>query len=230
MQSPMLQFSVSRRVGQKYDVFDCDGVLVDSNALKVEALRNTLLSLGSPNEFISWAAEEFRVNFGRTRTDHFDAFLQYETVGGYRMDSLCVDSAIEHYGKQVEVLYLSCPVIEETVAYLSLNVPCGNSFVVSASSQVELRAVLPVRVPVFSDERIFGGPVKKVKNLQEIAVEFGVGDMVFYGDAVQDAKAAMEVGVLFVGLAKFSADPQGLKRFCLDNGLVCFDSCSEITS
>lgn len=230
MQSLRFQFSVSRIVEKKYHVFDCDGVLFDSNALKVKALETTLLSLGSPEEFICWATEEFRVNFGRTRADHFDAFLQYEAVRGYRMDPFCVDSAIEHYGKQVEVLYLSCPVIEESISYLSLNVPCGNSFVVSASSQVELRAVLPARVPNFSEERIFGGPVKKVKNLQEIAVEFGVGDVVFYGDAVQDAKAAMEVGVLFVGLAKFSADPQRLKRFCFDNGLICFDSCLEIIS
>lgn len=230
MQSTRFQYSVSRIVEKKYHIFDCDGVLVDSNVLKVKALENTLLSLGSPDNFISWAVEEFRVNFGRTRADHFEAFLQYETVEGYRMDPLCVDLAIDHYGKQVELLYLSCPVIEESISYLSLNVPYGNGFVVSASSQVELRAVLPVRVPDFSEERIFGGPVKKVKNLQELAVEFGVGNMVFYGDAVQDAKSAMEVGILFVGLAKFSADPQGLKRFCLDNGLLCFDSCSEIIS
>lgn len=230
MQSPRFQFSVSRILEKKYHVFDCDGVLVDSNALKVDALENTLLSLGSPDEFICWAVEEFRVNFGRTRADHFEAFLQYETDRGYSMDPLCVDWAIEHYGKQVEVLYLSCPVIQESISYLSLNVPYRNSFVVSASSQIELRTVLPMRVPEFSEERIFGGPVKKVENLQEIAAEFGVGDMVFYGDAVQDAIAAMEVGVLFVGLAKFSADPERLKRFCFDNGLICFDSCSEIIS
>ena len=230
MQFLRFHFSVSRIVEKKYQVFDCDGVLVDSNALKVKALENTLLSLGSPDEFIRWAVEEFRINFGRTRADHFDAFLKHQTVGGYRMNPLCVDSATEHYGRQVEVLYLSCPVIEESISYLSLNVPYGNSFVVSASSQVELRAVLPARVPDFSEERIFGGPVTKVENLQEIASELGVGNMVFYGDAVQDAKAAIEVGVLFVGLAKFSADPQGLKRFCFDNGLICFDSCSEIIS
>lgn len=228
MQSMKSQFSVSRIVDRKYHAFDCDGVLFDSNALKVKALGNTLLSLGSPNEFVKWALEEFRINFGRTRADHFDAFLQHETVGGYSMDPLSVDLAIEHYSKQVEVLYLSCPLIEESIAYLSLNVPYGNSFVVSASSQVELRAVLPARVPEFSEERIFGGPVKKVKNLQEIALQVGVEDMVFYGDSVQDAKVAMEVGVLFIGLAKFSADPQGLKRFCSDNGLICFDTCSEI--
>ena len=230
MQFPSLHYSVSRIIEKKYHVFDCDGVLVDSNMLKVEALKSTLSSLGSPDAFIHWAAEEFRVNFGRTRSDHFDAFLQYEGVGDYRMDPLCVNWALEHYGKQVETLYLSCQLIEESISYISLNVSSENSFVVSASSQVELRAVLPVRVPSFSNERIFGGPVKKAENLKEIAVEFGVGDMVFYGDAVQDAKAAMEVGVLFVGLAKFSADPMGLKRFCFDNGLICFDSCSEIIS
>ena len=230
MQYPRFQFIVFRILEKKYHVFDCDGVLVDSNSLKVEALRNTLLYLGSTKEFINWATEEFRVNFGRTRADHFEAFLQYETFGGYKMDPLCVDLALEHYGKQVEALYLNCPVIEETVSYLLSIDSSENNFVVSASNQNELRNTLPLRIPRFSEEKIYGGPVKKVKNLKEIASEFGSDNIVFYGDAVQDAKAAMEVGVLFVGLTQFSADPCELKRFCVNNKLICLNNCLKISS
>jgi phosphoglycolate phosphatase-like HAD superfamily hydrolase len=221
---------VFRITEKKHHVFDCDGVLFDSNALKVEALKDTFQMIGSPVEFINLAAEEFRLNFGRTRRDHFDAFLGHETVDGYRMDPLCVDSALEYYGKQVQVLYSSCPIVKETLNYISLQVSSEYSFVVSASSQAELRNILPYRIPYFSEDRIFGGPIKKVENLQEIAAEVGAENMVFYGDSVQDAMAAIEVGVTFVGLAKYAVDPQTLKHFCINKGLKCFDSCLEIIS
>ena len=40
-------------------MFDCDGVILDSNDLKVIALKAALESVGSPIEFVIWAIEEF---------------------------------------------------------------------------------------------------------------------------------------------------------------------------
>lgn len=213
---------------RKYHVFDCDGVLVNSNALKLDALRNTLMFLGCPVGFIDWAVEEFRRNFGRTRSDHFNIFSQYEGIAEYKFDPTNVDLAVKHYGQQVELLYLTCPLIEETLSYISRHVSDNNMFVVSASNQNELRNILPMRVPQISSDHIFGGPIKKAENLKRLVQEKGVENIVFYGDAVQDAKAAIQVGVAFVGLEKYSADPGAFRNYCLENNLIYFNSCAEI--
>ncbi len=48
-------------------IFDCDGVILNSNSLKISALRSALEYIDSPDFFIDWAEEEFRLNFGRAR-------------------------------------------------------------------------------------------------------------------------------------------------------------------
>ena len=54
-------------------LFDCDGVLLDSNEIKIAALAESLAINGHEPSFIDWACREFRSNFGRTRPDHFRA-------------------------------------------------------------------------------------------------------------------------------------------------------------
>ena len=61
-------------------IFDCDGVILDSNRLKLEALRSALETVSCPPAFVDWAIKEFRVNFGRTRVEHFDVFTLYNEI------------------------------------------------------------------------------------------------------------------------------------------------------
>jgi len=50
----------------------------------------------------------------------------------------------------------------------------------------------------------------------------------FYGDSVQDAKAAMNSGIHFFGLTKYSADSEALKKFCKSNDLQCYIDCLQV--
>jgi hypothetical protein len=45
--------------------------------------------------------------------------------------------------------------------------------------------------------------------------------VIFYGDAVQDAQASIDCGVMFLGLTKYAADPLGLEKFCNEHKLRC---------
>lgn len=209
-------------------VFDCDGVLLDSNMLKLQALRETLAHVVSPIKFIDWAVEEFRQNFGRTRAGHFKVFSEYGGVHGYKLDPQLIDDAMTYYGRRVESLYMSCPVVRETESYISNKLGDKNLYVVSASNEDELRRTLPFRIPLFGVEAIFGGPAKKDENLKAISTSLGTDEIVFYGDSVQDAKAALQVGFLFVGLHGYSADPDALKDYCKEYHLLCFENCLEI--
>jgi len=213
----------------KIHVFDCDGVLLDSNSLKLMALRETLQDLGSPAEFIVWALEDFRSNFGRTRIEHFKNFSQYDGVMSYKLPIESASYAMKSYGKKVESLYKSCPVVAETQSYVNKITCTNNLYVVSASDEQELKRVLPSRIPQFTAARIFGGPVKKSENLQIVTDIHGSEKVIFYGDSIQDAKAAIQTGVFFIGLYGYSADPDSLKYFCKQNNLLFFKSCLDIS-
>ena len=63
---------------ERIHLFDCDGVLLDSNNLKVEALADALFTVGASKEFIDLAIKTFRQNFGKSRLKHFKAFESIE--------------------------------------------------------------------------------------------------------------------------------------------------------
>ena len=207
----------------KVHVFDCDGVILDSNESKLFALKATLTYLGCPDLFIIWAVEEFRCNFGRTRTAHFQVFTKHRCTSGFILDESLQSDFLDYYGRKVRELYVSCPIIDETYLFLTQR-PVSAIYVVSASDQGELRELLPLRIEGIDPEKIYGGPSEKFQNLLKVADIVELKNMNFYGDSMQDALAAKKTGVSFVGLTKYSADKKSLQRYCSENRLVCKDT------
>jgi phosphoglycolate phosphatase-like HAD superfamily hydrolase len=209
-------------------IFDCDGVILNSNSLKLSALRSCLESIDSPMSFIEWAIEEFRTNFGRTRISHFDIFLRNAETFDYSVTKKVMSEAMLHYSHNVVQLYKDCEVIEETKRYIQ-NLPSNCLiFVVSASDESELRSLLPNKCSKLYSKNIYGGPLSKVENIKTILNITKSNKVFFYGDAVQDAKAAMSTGIHFFGLKKYSADQKSLKDFCSLNDLDLYEDCSKV--
>lgn len=209
-------------------IFDCDGVILNSNRLKLSALRLCLESINSPLSFIEWALEEFRTNFGRTRINHFDIFLRHAETIGYSVTKKLMSEAMLHYSQNVVQLYKDCEVIEETKRHIQ-NLPSNCLiFVVSASDESELRALLPIKCSKLYCKNIYGGPLSKVENIKTVLNITKSKKAFFYGDAVQDARAAMSTGIHFFGLKKYSADQESLEDFCSLNDLDCYEDCSEV--
>jgi beta-phosphoglucomutase-like phosphatase (HAD superfamily) len=208
-------------------IFDCDGVLLDSNTAKMHALRNVFITIGAPISFVNWAVEEFRSNFGRTRSQHFDVFKLKSNEKGFQFSSEKLNQAIRLYGESVELLYQNCNIINETLTFILRLCSNEQIFVVSASDQAELREVLPSRIPIIKKEHVFGGPSSKLKNISHILKITGAKNAIFYGDAVQDARASVAAGVSFIGLTKYAADYKALKLFCANNNLKCMKSLPE---
>ena len=67
-------------------VFDLDGVVVDSNELKVECMREALAEFGT--ELVDPYIHEFRRTFGRTRREHFLSFHRYHLGGEEAMGEI----------------------------------------------------------------------------------------------------------------------------------------------
>lgn len=209
-------------------IFDCDGVLLDSNHAKVEILATAFKKIYSPSSFIKWAQEEFRANFGRTRSVHFDLFQEYIGTDGYRLNNVDRKKAYKVYEDGVKKLYDHCDLIKETKDYID-SLEDGNHYVVSASDQTELQKSLPKIYTSLSVNNIFGGPASKIENINKVISENPkASQFVLYGDSVADAKATIATKIDFIGLTRFSADPKGLSVFCMNNNLDLKETCSEL--
>ena len=200
-------------VNQKLYVFDCDGVLVDTNTSKLDFVKMVLSDLNMPGDFVLWAVENFRQNFGRTRLNHFQNFERYAAGCNIPLPQDFVQLAIANYSILAKELYSKCDIIKESQQFIK-NLITDNVFVVSASDQAELRDVLPARYVGIGKEHIFGGPASKVHNLQQLKSAHPERDIKFFGDSHLDALAAAEAGVEFTGVCKFSAAPDLLIAEC----------------
>mgnify|MGYP001365978369 CR=1 FL=1 len=178
-------------------LFDCDGVILNSNSLKIDALKLALMSVGSSDEFIDWAIEEFRLNFGRSRLEHFQTFENNNNSSKAFFTSEMSQRSLDLYAKKVQALYLECEIIKETYQYLR-NLPADHSvFVVSASDEAELKSILPARMSFIDPVNIYGGPTEKSTNIRKI-LEFNDSEKtVMYGDSVKDGEAAIANNINF---------------------------------
>lgn len=209
-------------------VFDCDGVMVDSNEGKVSAMSDTLRDEGLPSSFVSLAATEFRSNFGRSRVSHLQAFSALAKRLGLNFNDEMKQTIMRQYGRRVQHIYRFCSVIPETIEFIKVCVNARQRLIVSASDQDELRQSLPSRTGLFHPEEIFGGPTSKRDNLKNIRQSDGFTHFIYVGDSVSDAIAASEAGFVFFGVSKYSADSEALIAFCNANDLVCYDHCCQL--
>lgn len=204
--------------GQAY-IFDCDGVLLNTNNSKVEAVCEVLRDIGMPEHIIDICKTDFSQNFGRTRLEHFERFFAVASFEGwFPKSSESFACAIKAYGAKVELIYESTPLLPEAESFISRLSAAAGIYVVSASDELQLKRVLPKKSFVFKRESIFGGPKTKTENLSSL---IGENVRAFYGDSVKDLEAAMEVGMPFVGLTDYSLDANGLRSSCEQHGFVC---------
>lgn len=198
-------------------LFDCDGVILDSNNLKIKAVQETLNEISYPEALIDIAIENFRKNFGRTRLKHFQVFFEIFSNDKYFPESQTdLHEAIKIYGDKVKALYLYSDIIPETYNFIK-KIDKNNLFVVSASDQEELRQVFLKNLPYIPIKNIFGGPESKSNNIQFILSKKDTNNAILYGDSLHDLEAADKCNINFCGLLKFSADPETLKSACIKN-------------
>ena len=209
-------------------LFDCDGVLLDSNNLKISALKNALKEIGASKNFISIACENFRRNFGISRLDHFRRFELIET-DSYSLTKSLSAQAMSLYSDSVKSIYQNCPIVMDTKSYISQLPLTEKIFVVSASDQKELRSILPNHFPNILPSNIFGGPTSKEENIGNILDNISYKEAILYGDSIHDARAAKFHNIKFIGLYEHAADVESLSKFCRTNSMTIVKNCMQIS-
>ncbi len=200
-------------------IFDCDGVLLDSNKVKTQAFYQGALPYG---EAAAQDLLEYHVaNGGISRYKKFAYFLEHiaplHTPVGVEAD---LESLLSTYAQLVQKGLLSCK-IATGLKDLRYQTQQSRWLVVSGGDQKELHSIFAQRnLTSLFDGGIFGSPDTKDHIL---ARELDNGNIhlpaLFLGDSKYDYQAAHQAGIDFVFISGWS-EVEDYKEWCKQNNLL----------
>lgn len=198
-------------------VFDCDGVVLDSNRVKTDAFYQATLPYGKA---AARAMVDYHISLGGvSRYLKFQYFLEEIVPRGHSGPDL--DTLLKNYATAVRVGLMECDIApglhELRVAY-----PAQRWMIASGGDQNELRSIFTARdLDSLFDGGIFGSPDTKDTILaREIATGSIRRPALFLGDSRYDHEAASAAGLDFVfisGWSEFDGWPDYTHRHGLRN-------------
>ena len=200
-------------------VFDCDGVVLNSNRVKTDAFYQAALPYGQ-------AAAQAMVEYhtargGVSRYKKFAYFLeQIVPEKAPYTDGPALESLLQRYAEEVRQGLLTCEVAAG-LEQLRERTAVARWLIVSGGDQAELRDVFAQRgLARFFDGGIFGSPDTKDEILQrELASDNIQQPALFLGDSKYDFQAANAAGLEFVFLSGWS-EVKGWKGWITDHRLM----------
>ena len=197
-------------------VFDCDGVILDSNRIKTEAFRLAALPYGdaAADELVAYHV----ARGGISRYEKFRHFLEAIVPPGTNGPSL--EQLLDSYATHVREGLLTCAVTPE-LEELRQHTPDTRWLIVSGGAQDELRDVFAQReLAALFDGGIFGSPDSKDTILaRELASGRITGPALFLGDSRYDHVAASAAGLDFLFVSDWSEMP-GWSAYMAQHGLA----------
>jgi phosphoglycolate phosphatase-like HAD superfamily hydrolase len=200
--------------------FDCDGVLLDSNVLKVRLFRETVADAGFAEADIERFSAYQSANFGTSR------YRLFETLLGWDLSVRPPVSDADLVQRYAELLAREYPRVPATPAMREIVAALGTShrlFVVSGSDEGELRHVLATRGDASYFAEILGSPTTKAEHLARIRAAWPDAPLAFVGDAEADFRAARAVDVPFVYMDAFSTVAPRMRELAVEFGFPVID-------
>ncbi len=205
-------------------VFDCDGVLLNSNKVKTQAFYLAALPYG---DAAAQALVDYHVaNGGVSRYKKFDYFLK--SIVADQSDGPGVDVLLSRYAENVREGLLSCDVASGLME-LRTKTNVARWLIVSGGDQAELREIFQLRgLANLFDGGIFGSPDTKDEILEREKVSGNIKfPAMFLGDSKYDYQASHAAGLDFIFVADWSEvkDPG---QWCQENSLCEVRSISQL--
>lgn len=206
-------------------LFDCDGVVLNSNKVKTQAFYEAALPYG---EGLAQAMVDHHVaNGGISRYRKFSHFLSQLVPQG--ADGPGLNELLEAYAYKVREGLMACEV-DSALLTLRKQTPLMPWFIVSGGDQAELREVFAAReLARLFDGGIFGSPDSKDEILSR---ELQLGQIsepaLFIGDSRYDHEASVTAGLDFV-FVKHWTEFQDWKLYCENRKIDVVDSLRDLT-
>lgn len=209
-------------------IFDCDGVLLDSNSMKIDAMESALrLSNKFSTSQISTCVDYFKSNFGKSRyhhVAHFVSLLGLSDEATVQLEKAVIDS----FSEQVEELYLKAPLAVGILELLT-SLRGKKLFVASGSEQEQLKRVLEKRGISKYFKGILGSPTSKTKNIASILESNDYSQAVMVGDAMADYDSATINSIKFIFYSPLSNVKEEMLQESKKQGFHVINNYSEIS-
>ena len=207
-------------------IFDCDGVILNSNKIKTEAFYKVALPFG---ESIAEDLKEFhKKNGGISRFIKFEYFLK--ELLNIKYDKDMVNGLAKEYGDIVYQELLDCEV-SSNLKLLKNLYPKAGWMVASGSFQVELRTVLDKKLlSNFFNKGIFGSPDSKEEILErELSLNNVHLPALFIGDSEYDYISASKFGLDFIFMSKWT-EMEDWQEYFNSKNIHCVKNFKELSS
>jgi HAD superfamily hydrolase (TIGR01549 family) len=185
----------------KYDtiILDCDGVIFDSNYLKIDAFQDALKEYETDS--VKSFLEYFKNNFGTSRYSLAKVFI--ENFLNINFDENMYQEILSNYSKNCIILYQKAATTKSFFQFIE-KYQDKNLYIASGSDQEELKEVFEQRGMSQYFIEVFGSPKKKNDIVKNIV--FNHPNAVMIGDAISDMKAAKENNIDFIFMKEYSTN------------------------
>ena len=202
-------------------VFDCDGVVLNSNQLKIQAYFDVAIKFGA-NEVQAQALVDHHVRLGGiSRYPKFEYFLR--DIMQLEVTDQTMQTLLDTFTAEVKRLLTDCEIAPDLMGVRDAN-PNAKWMIISGGDQAELRDIFQQRgIDTLFDAGIYGSPDNKDAIL---AREVGLGHItqpaLFIGDSRYDHQASTNAGLDFVFLSAWT-DVEGWQDYCATHKIEVFN-------
>lgn len=212
-------------------VFDCDGVILDSNRVKTEAFRSAGMRYG---ESAAAALVDHHVgNGGVSRYLKFSYFLE-SIIPEHALELIpespkeAMQKLLSDYAQSVRAGLMGCAVAEG-LAELRAATHGARWLIVSGGDQQELRDIFAERqLCRYFDGGIMGSPDTKDSILDR---EMNQGNIcspaIFLGDSRYDHQAATRAGLDFIFVSGWT-EMSGWREYTTNNSIRCVERLADL--
>ena len=208
-------------------VFDCDGVVLNSNQLKIQAYYDVAIKFGA-NKTQAQALVDYHVKLGGiSRYPKFEYFLH--EIMQQAVTEQAMQALLDSFTKEVKRLLTDCEIAPDLMRVREANLH-AKWMIISGGDQAELRDIFQQRgIDKLFDAGIFGSPDNKDVIL---AREMDAGNIVepalFIGDSRYDHQASTNAGLDFVFLSAWT-DVEGWQDYCANHQVTVFNHLGDLS-
>lgn len=205
-------------------VFDCDGVVLNSNKIKTQAFYEATKHYG--HEAAQALVDYHICNGGISRYSKFEYF--FNEILKQEIEAKVFDNILLHFAQIVKEQLVRCEVAEG-LDQLRIYTKSAKWLIVSGGDQTELREIFLIRgIETYFDGGIFGSPDNKAEILQrEVAKGNIIAPALFIGDSKYDYKVAKVAGLDFAFVSNWT-EVEDFAEFIADENIHAFVSLSSI--
>ena len=202
-------------------VFDCDGVVLNSNQLKIQAYFDVAVKFGA-NKTQAQALVDHHVKLGGiSRYPKFEYFLR--EIMQQPVTEQAMQALLTSFTAEVKRLLTDCEISPYLTHVRNAN-PDAKWMIISGGDQDELREIFKQRgIDSLFEAGIFGSPDNKDTIL---AREVGLGHIklpaLFIGDSRYDHQASTKAGLDFVFLSAWT-DVEDWQAYCASHQIAVFN-------